>query len=579
MSNKPLVSILVPVYNGEKYVQLFLDSALNQLFDDFEIVIVDNMSTDNSVKIIRGYVEAFPDKIQLFSAGVHHDRVGVMRNLALSYAQGKYVYICDCDDILHPNGLKELVETAEEYGCDLVCGWGYTVAVNDDESISSMSPLYKRQSQKVGAQTAIMGGVELWLRLIRRDLLDKVGPFPDVFFEDVAYLPVLQSYAENIRFVNTVVYYYLRRNSSATGLLRREVCDGSVRAEKYALEHCNPDYLDAVQYFVAARTSGNLTFRWPYLDVFIDWAREQMQWLPNNDLVTKNKALFERIQWAATLTTDLIPCRVIVNGFGEKPSESRIEELAEKVFYQGSEVIVLSEDNCDINANEYVKRAYDIGDFDFVGKYFALKEIQENGGMYFGTRIKILNLFNYYRHQNAVFFWIDDRNYSDEIFGAPAENCVITDLVSTYSDAWDKKGSYISLSERIKIILTAKYEIPLNGAGRGFRYPVSTVPPNCGVIDIAWGEAVCEHDYSDHAGDEEYITLKRSTVELLSRMRIPTGKSSREKALERELANMKRTNTYKLMMKIRAIGDGPFGPFLKKIFHGLLKIREKFKRK
>lgn len=579
MTDKPLVSILVPVYNGEKYVQLFLDSALNQLFDDFEIIIVDNMSTDNSVKIIREYEKVFPDKIQLFSAEIHHQNAGAVRNLTFKYARGKYIYICDCDDILHPNGLKELVETAEEYDCDLVCGWGYDITVNEVGSIFRMKPSWKKQSQTVSTQTAIMSGAEFWLRLIRRDLLDKVGPVPDISFEDVAYVPVLQSYAENIRFVDTVVYYYLRRNNSTIGLLRREVCEGSVCAEKYALEHCNPDYLDAVQYLAAGRTRANLNFRWPYFDVFVEWAREQMQWLPNNELVTKNKALFDRIEWAANLTTDTIPCKVIVNGFGKKPTEERIDELAEKVFYQGSEVIVLSEKNCDITANDYVKRAYDEGNFEFVGKYFALKEISDNGGIYIGSRIRILNVFNYYRYQNALFFWIDDKNYSDEIFGAPAGNCVITDLVSTYSDSWDKKGSYVPLSERIKIMLTAKYQIPLDGVGRNFCYPVSVVSPNCGVMDIAWGKAICEHDFSDRAGDEECVTLKRSTVELLSRIRIPTGKSAREKTFERELADMKQTNTYKLMMKIRAIGDGPFGPFLKKIFHGLLKIWNAFKRK
>lgn len=581
MSNKPLVSILVPVYNGAKYINLFLDSALNQLFDDYEIIIVDNMSTDNSVEIIKEYVKVFPEKIQLYSSGVHYDNVGAMRNLTLSHTQSKYVYMCDCDDILHPSGLGELVKIAEENDCDLVCGWGYVATVSDDGFFSEIKPSVKKQSQKVSNQTAIMSGAEYWLRLIRRDLIDKVGSIPEnCYFDDVAYLPVLHSFAENIRFSNTIVYFYLRRDTSVSGLVSLEVCKGAVQSEKYSLEHCNPEYLEAVQYYIASRTYMNLDMRWIYFDVFVNWAREQMKWLPDNELVIKNKAIFDKIQWAANLTTNTIPCRVVVNGFGDKPEESRIEELAEKLFYQGSDVIVLSEENCDISSNSYVKKAYDGGKYEFVGKYFALKDISENGGMYIGSRIKILTFFNYYRYQNALFFWIDDKNYSDDIFGSPAGNCVIDDLIATYSDSWDKKGRYMPLSERIKIILTAKYDIPLNGGGRRFCYPVSLVSPNWGVMDINWGKTICEHDFSDHAGDDEYITLKRSTVEYLSRIRIPAvAKSAREKALERELAEMKRTNTYKLMMKIRAIGDGPFGPFLKKIFHGMLKIRAKLKRK
>ena len=579
MSNTPLVTLAVPVYNGGKYIRRFLDSALNQIFEDFEIIFVDDMSTDDSIEVINEYIKVFPDKIQLYSLGFHSGYIGAVRNQTLKYARGKYVYMCDCDDILHPNGLNALVEAAEEYDCDLVCGWGVRVTVNSDDSFGRNITMYKKESKKADNREAIINGVEFWLRLIRRDLIDRVGAIPDDnLFDDVSYMPVLNSYANNIRFVDTVVYYYLRRDNSTSGTLRFEICEDSVRAEKYALEHCNPEYLDTVQYFVARRTLNNLKDRWIYLDIFVEWAREQMKWLPNNEFVKNDANLFNMIRWAANLTTDTIPFRVIVNGFGEKPSDERIKELAEKVFYQGSEVIVLSEENCDINSNQYVKKAYDDGDLEFVGKYFALKEISENGGIYIGSRIKILTYFNYYRYQNAIFFKLDEKNYSDHIFGAPAKNCVISDILSTYSVSWDKKERYMPLAETINIILTAKYEVPLNSNDQGFKYPVSVVSPNCGVMNINGGKAVCEHDFSDHAGDEDYVTLKRSTVEVLTGIHSRSARSSKEKQLQLELDDIKNSNTWKIILRIRRLGDSRIGPFLKKIFHGLLKIRAKFKK-
>ena len=109
--------------------------------------------------------------------------------------------------------------------------------------------------------------------------------------------------------------------------------------------------------------------------------------------------------------------------------------------------------------------------------------------------------------------------------------------------------------------------------------------PELAVVDTRFGSATkrCafEHDFSRFANEPEYITLPRSSLKVMFEAAANTrrGISSRERALERELTDMKKTNTYKLMMKIRQIGDGPMGPFLKKIFRSLLKIRAKFKRK
>ena len=587
MSNNPLVSILVPVYNGSKYVRRFLDSALDQEFRDFEIVCVDDQSTDNTLEIIEQYRQIFPDKIFIYPSEEHHGSIGTMRNLAFSHARGKYIYWCDQDDILHPCGIQNLVNEAETYNCDIVCGWAYITHVEDEGIATSLSVLNKKQTQAASIQASIMGGIDYWVRLIRTDFVKEYGPIPeDCFFDDVAYMPCLQSYAKSIRFVNFPIYYYHRRKDSASGNVSRAVCEGSVKAEKYALEHCNPDYIKEVQFFVASRTEMNLNMRWQYFDVFVNWAREQMEWIADNSYITRNKKIYDRIKWAASLTENLLPNRIYVNGFENELSDTRLTELQEKVFYDGCEVVELSEKNCDIDSNIYVKRAYEDGNYNLVCEYFVLKSIYENGGVFIHDSIKILNYFTYYKYQHAIFFRIDDYSYSDRIFGSPAGNPVIGDLLNTYSEKWDKKQKYTTLAERIKTILTAKYDIPLNNTGKGFSYPVSIISANIGVVDIEYGKAICEHDFSAHANDDEYITIKRSALKSLCLLRASVGtanaaggSTARERALGRELHDIKQSNSWKIVMKIRKLGDGPCGPFLKKIFYGMLKIRNKFKKK
>lgn len=581
MSEKPLVSILAIFYNGGKYIRRFLESALNLQFDNYEIVCVDDMSTDDTLEILEEYRKQFPEKLFVYPSGEHHGSIGQMRNLAYSHSRADYVYWCDQDDILHPCGIGRLYEEAVANSSDMVCGWAAFVLTRDDNTPYAMLPPAKKRTQNVSNETAIMGGIDIWVRLIKRDLIEKVGPIPeDVFFDDVAYMPVLQSYAESIRYVDYPIYYYHRRANSASGSMRREVAEGSVISEKYALEHCNPEYLKAVQYFVAQRTFDNIKYRWVFFDVFVKWLKEQMAWIPHNELITRNTTLYTGICKICKVTDNAIPNHIYINGFERTPTEERLNELSEKVFYDGCDITVLSDRICDVEENEYIRDAYNNGMTEFVAEYFALKNIYENGGIYIHDCVRILNFFSYYKNQNAIFFRLDSRTYSNYIFGAPSENDAIGDILKTYSYQWDKNKEFTPLAERIKVILTAKYNISIDVVNLPFGTPVSVLGSNIGAVDINYGKNICEHDFSTHAGEDNYITVKRSTLEDLLKCHKAGNPDTERKyaALCREYNTLKHSNTYRFMMKIRAVGDGPFGPFLKRIYHGLQKIRNKIRK-
>lgn len=584
MDNKPSVSILVPTYNGGKFIRRFLESALNQKLESFEIICVDDMSTDNTLEILEEYRREFPDKLFVYPSAEHHGVIGQMRNLAFSHSRGDYIFFCDQDDMLHPYGLSTLFEEAVANDCDIVAGWAMLLQIGDNNLPQKMFPNGKKQTQNVSNETEIKSDINYWVRLIKRTLIEKVGPIPEnCFFDDVAYFPVLKSHAEKIRHIDQIVYYWHRRVGSASNTLSVEVAGGSIFSEKYALEHCNPKYLKEVQYFVAERTTNNLNTRWAFYDLFAKWAKEQMSWLDDNELVKNNKHIYNTLQSAAKISDPTVPNIVYVGGFECPPSEERIAELSERVFYDGCEIKILSRDNCDVDSNEYIKDAISNGMTEFVTEYFALKNIYENGGFYIHNRVRILNFFSYLKNQNAVFFRLDKTTFSKYIFGAPPKNEVIEAILNTYSYKWDKRKCFMPLDERIKVILTAKYDIPLNGSGKWFSDPVSVISMNNGAVNVNWGKAFCEHDFSDFADNEEYITVKKSTladtIPVIAANSVNKPQADKNAAIVREYEAMKRTNTYKLMMRIRRIGDGPVGPFLKKIFHGMLKIRDKFKRK
>lgn len=585
MDNKPSVSILVPTYNGEKYIRRFLESALNQKLESFEIICVDDMSTDNTLEILEEYSKEFPGKITVFTSNERHGFVGLGKsiNTAFSHSRGDYIFICDQDDILHPLGLSTLYEEAIANDCDLIAGWAQELVIDDNGLPKATRTYFRKQTQAISNEAEIMHDPSFWLRLTKRSLMEKVGPFPeDCFFHDVAFLPVIKSFAKKIYHVNQIVYYYHRRTNSFSTSVKPEVAYGSIKSEKYALEHCNPKYLEAVQYFVAERTAFNIDHRWPFYDLFAKWAKEQMSWLDNNELVKNDKHIYNVLQSAAKTVGATVPNNIYVGGFESLPAEERISELSEKVFYDGCDIKILSRDNCDVDSNEYIKDAFSNGMTEFVTEYFALKDIYENGGFYIHNRVRILNYLSYLKNQNAVFFRLDNTTYSKYIFGAPPKNEVIEAIIKTYSYKWDKQKRFMPLDERIKVILTAKYDIPLNGKTIIFSNPVSIISMHNGAINVNWGKAFCEHDFSDFADNEEYITVKKSTladmISVISTNSVNKSQADKNAAIVREYENMKRTNTYKLMMKIRKVGDSPVGPPLKKVFHGMLKLRKKLKK-
>ena len=105
------VSVIIPIYNTEKYLRRCVDSVLNQTFVDYEILLIDDGSTDDSASICHEYAQKY-DRIKAIHA--HHLGVASARNLGLKLAKGKYIMFCDSDDYAEPDWIQTLYETIEK---------------------------------------------------------------------------------------------------------------------------------------------------------------------------------------------------------------------------------------------------------------------------------------------------------------------------------------------------------------------------------------------------------------------------------------------------------------------------------
>ncbi|HVC36229.1 MAG TPA: glycosyltransferase family A protein [Candidatus Dormibacteraeota bacterium] len=114
------ISVIVPVYNGEKYIKHCLDSILNQSFEYVEVLAINDGSKDNSLKILREYERTNPERIKVFTQ--RNGGVAEARNRGIELAKTKYLMFIDQDDFIDPDYCETFYSAAEEGGYDVVLG-------------------------------------------------------------------------------------------------------------------------------------------------------------------------------------------------------------------------------------------------------------------------------------------------------------------------------------------------------------------------------------------------------------------------------------------------------------------------
>ena len=114
ISNKPVVSVIISFLNAERFIQESIESVFAQTFEDWELLLVDDGSSDFSSLIARRYVERYPQKVSYYEHNGHHNRgQAASRNLGMNYAKGQYIAPLDADDVWLPYKLEQQVKTLD----------------------------------------------------------------------------------------------------------------------------------------------------------------------------------------------------------------------------------------------------------------------------------------------------------------------------------------------------------------------------------------------------------------------------------------------------------------------------------
>lgn len=204
------VSIILPVYNVEKYLSACLDSLLAQTLKEIEIVAVNDGSTDGSLQILQAYQSLNPEKLFIFSTENHG--VSRARNYGFAHSHGEYVWFVDSDDFVEPDACRLLYEKATADGNDLVLFRYYNVDSETGvrkEYIASCHNQNFRVADKPYELPAI--SPYPWIKFIHRDLFNGLC-FPEgIRFEDLPVAYLLAVKARSIGYVDQCFYNY-RKN-------------------------------------------------------------------------------------------------------------------------------------------------------------------------------------------------------------------------------------------------------------------------------------------------------------------------------------------------------------------------------
>lgn len=221
----PKVSIIVPVYNVEKYIRNCLDSIRNQTFTDWECILVDDGSTDTSGTICNEYAK-IDSRFKVF----HEENGGVSsaRNLGISQAVGEWTYFCDSDDEVLKAGIQTLVDGISD-DVDLIIA-GYVVE-NENGSFIRKVPEHSTEiidkdemvKRLIYSSEYIYQG-NVWSKLFRADIIhDKeISYDEDVFFNEdrLFIMKYLCRSRGSVYFSTTPVYKYIERANGAMGSLK-----------------------------------------------------------------------------------------------------------------------------------------------------------------------------------------------------------------------------------------------------------------------------------------------------------------------------------------------------------------------
>lgn len=232
----PRLSVIVPFYDVEEFLEDCLASIAGQTFRDLEVIMVDDGSTDCSAEIARSYVERDPRFVLLHS---DNKGPGAARNLGIERAQGELIGFVDGDDVVPHNAYELLVHSIEESGSDMISGGVQRLGRTGlrRSALHSRAIRSNRTATHITKTPRLLYDVTMWNKVIRKSFWDAHEfRFPEgVLYEDIRLAIQIHCLARRVDVLTDVIYYWRERGQGNLSITQRRTDIGNFQDRVEAL--------------------------------------------------------------------------------------------------------------------------------------------------------------------------------------------------------------------------------------------------------------------------------------------------------------------------------------------------------
>ena len=458
MNYEIAVSVIVPVYNVEKYLSRCIDSILNQTLKNIEIILIDDGSIDESLSICREY-EQHNDNIMVF----HQENMGLtaVRRKGLSLAKGEYTICVDSDDYILENTCEEMYTYCKENNLKLLIADYFLIKDNACKIIKGF--LGNEFSIKNFYESISPGYV--WNKMYHNSLFERMKVNINVNqAEDICMmLPLLSTLKDNeVGYVSKPFYFYSVRNDSNSNsklFAQNGSIEEYLHAISYILKNHNIQYRNYIVYYCVQCMYWGITnpdkieFKADYIDFL---QKELSSYIIGNPLLIKFSKL------GNDLVESIIPANIYFVNYSDDINTTLDEKFINK--FKNYRIQIININNNVIN--EYpacVKKAIKNGNINFVKDFLAVKEIYLNGGIFVSSNMKVIKSFGEVRVNRAFVGYRNDDEIGMDIWGSIKNDTFITKLYDSYFEDSIFNEKEINLTIRSNIILQKYFKLILKG--------------------------------------------------------------------------------------------------------------------
>ncbi|MQY07171.1 bifunctional glycosyltransferase/CDP-glycerol:glycerophosphate glycerophosphotransferase [Actinomadura macrotermitis] len=224
----PLLSVIVPFYNVEDYLEACLESVQQQTLRDVEVLMVDDGSPDGSATIAKGFAERDP-RFRLIEQ--HNKGLGPARNTGAAQATGTYLTFLDSDDLVPRYAYEMMVGTLQETGSDLVCGAVRRLTSAGPRPSGMHTEMFRVTEKRthISKRPDLLGDRTAWNKVFRRSFYDKHAfAFPGGLYEDAPVTIPAHFLAASVDVLSDVVYYWREREGESQSITQRRTEPGNL---------------------------------------------------------------------------------------------------------------------------------------------------------------------------------------------------------------------------------------------------------------------------------------------------------------------------------------------------------------